>query len=58
VPDLVDIEDIAVIKGLIGATPKLQRFRASETCIDAKFRKHKEHTEEEFDEIVKTAKEL
>ncbi|KAG3114929.1 hypothetical protein PI124_g2531 [Phytophthora idaei] len=58
VPGLIDIEDITVIKGLIGEMPMLQRFRPSESCIDAKFRKHQEHTEEEFETIIKTAKKL
>lgn len=58
VPGLVDIEDVAAIKGLIGHAPKLQWFRASPSCIDPKFRSLTEHSEQEFQAFVKCVNQL
>lgn len=58
VPGLVDIEDIAAVKQLIGHSPKLQRFRASASCIDPAFRSRKEHSESEFAELVERVRQM
>ena len=58
IPDLVDIEDIAAVKQEIGKLPKLQCFRASESCLDSKYSTHREHTEEEFQQFVDSAQKL
>ncbi len=58
IPELVDIEDIRSIKQEIGSLPKLQKFRCSDSCIDAKYRQYKEHTDEEFEEFVKESESI
>jgi len=58
IPDLVDIEDIAAVKREIGGLPKLQCFRASESCLDSTYSTHREHTEEEFQQFVDSARAL
>ncbi len=58
VPELVDIEDIYAIKQELGHLPKLQQFRASETCVDPKYREWREMSDAEFNEFVELAESL
>ncbi|KAF6808276.1 hypothetical protein CMUS01_13933 [Colletotrichum musicola] len=53
VPDLVDIEDILAARCLAGRSGlQLQRFRKGGTNLRRKFRNHREHTDEEWAEVV------
>ncbi|KAI5291872.1 hypothetical protein KEM54_003728 [Ascosphaera aggregata] len=51
VPDIVDMEDLAVAKRLAGGKLTVQKFRKGNTNLRKTFREYREHTNEEFAKI-------
>jgi pyruvate-formate lyase-activating enzyme len=52
VPEIVDVEDLFEAKRLSGKKLTMQRFRNGDTVLDESFRTFREHTDEEFDQLI------
>ncbi|QPG75285.1 hypothetical protein FOA43_002636 [Brettanomyces nanus] len=53
VPDLVDIEDLIECKRLAGGKLTVQKFRKGDFNLDKKYHDMKEHTDKEFQALVR-----